>query len=355
MSAGTRLAKPWIVVVGGFLGSGKTSLILAAAEVLSRRGMRCAVITNDQGDALVDSAFASHSGLPVGEVQGGCFCCRFSELQQTVERLAHYSPDVIFAEPVGSCTDIAATTIRPLLESSDKYRVAPFTVLVDPARAAELNPANEHEPRSFLFRKQIEEADLVCFTKSDLDLPVPDVGLHTTRRLSALTGQGVAAWLDEVLCGTLTAGQSVLDIDYRQYAEAEAALAWLNLQADLHAHPPQASAMLVGPLMDDLDRELTDAGIAICHLKLIVTSASGFLKAAICANAQEPTIEGEVSASPESTHRLIVNLRAVAPSGQVRGIVEKAVSRIDAQVRDLEISCFHPGAPVPERRIAASR
>jgi len=33
--------RPWVVIVGGFLGSGKTSLILAAAHVLERRGLRC--------------------------------------------------------------------------------------------------------------------------------------------------------------------------------------------------------------------------------------------------------------------------------------------------------------------------
>jgi G3E family GTPase len=42
-----RTAKPWVVIVGGFLGAGKTTLILAAAEELERRGIRSAIILND--------------------------------------------------------------------------------------------------------------------------------------------------------------------------------------------------------------------------------------------------------------------------------------------------------------------
>jgi len=47
--------KPVIAVIGGFLGAGKTSLILAAAGVLERKGLHVAVVLNDQGDDLVDT------------------------------------------------------------------------------------------------------------------------------------------------------------------------------------------------------------------------------------------------------------------------------------------------------------
>ena len=57
--------RPLIVIVGGFLGSGKTSLILAAARLLEQRGLRCAVILNDQGNELVDTRHADAQGLLV--------------------------------------------------------------------------------------------------------------------------------------------------------------------------------------------------------------------------------------------------------------------------------------------------
>lgn len=351
MSTLNRFQKPWIVMVGGFLGAGKTTLIMAAAKELNRRGLRCAVVTNDQGDALVDSAFVSENGLPHGEVTGGCFCCRFSKLIETMEELRQFSPDVIFAEPVGSCTDISATTLHPLLEYSEKYNLAPFTVLVDPARAANLVGENPEMPLSFLFRQQLEEADLICFTKSDLGLPIHDLGVQSLRQLSARTGQGVAAWLDEVLSGALSCDSRILDIDYEQYANAEASLTWLNLQAGLRPFTPCSSALLMGPLLDDLDLKLTEAAVSICHLKLIIDSASGFLKAAICENGQEPVVEGALDASPAAKHKLLLNLRAVGPATQVREIVEHVVERVPGEVDDLSISCFHPATPNPERRM----
>ncbi len=355
MSTLNRFQKPWIVMVGGFLGAGKTTLIMAAAKELNRRGLRCAVVTNDQGDALVDSAYVSESGLAHGEVTGGCFCCRFSELVETIEELRKFSPDVIFTEPVGSCTDISATTLHPLLEYSDRYNLAPFTVLVDPARAANLAGDNAEDALSFLFRKQLEEADLVCLTKLDLGLPMPYPGMNSYRQLSARTGQGVAAWLDEVLSGAFSCSSRILDIDYEQYACAEAALAWLNLQAELRPSTPCSSALLMGPLLDDLDLQLTAAGISICHLKLIMDSASGFLKEALCENGQKPIVEGALDASPAAKHKLLLNLRALGPSAGVREIVAQAIERLPSEVDDLRINCFHPAAPNPERRIGATK
>ena len=108
MSQTTSHTKPWIVVVGGFLGAGKTTLLLSAARELERRGLRSALILNDQGEALVDAEYASLHGLRHGEVTGGCFCCRFSDLVHVMDDLRRFSPDVIFAEPVGSCTDLIA-------------------------------------------------------------------------------------------------------------------------------------------------------------------------------------------------------------------------------------------------------
>jgi G3E family GTPase len=94
--------EPWIAIVGEFLGAGETTLILAAAKELERRGMRSAVILNDRGNQLVDTGYAMHNEMQSGEVSGGCFCCKLSDLLQVMEELRAYDLDVIFAEPVGS-------------------------------------------------------------------------------------------------------------------------------------------------------------------------------------------------------------------------------------------------------------
>ncbi|MES2220391.1 MAG: GTP-binding protein [Acidobacteriota bacterium] len=345
------VSKPWIAVVGGFLGAGKTTLILAAAQELERRGVRSAVILNDQGNELVDTGYATHSGMQSAEVTGGCFCCKLSDLLRVMADLRAHDPDVIFAEPVGSCTDISATILHPLLEYRDEFRLAPFTVLVDPERAAALLAPEADPDLHFLFQKQIEEADLVCWTKSDLYPECPQVSAQHVRQLSARTGQGVAAWLDEIFSGNLTPGREILNIDYEQYAHAEASLAWLNLNVTIEPGVPTSPAVILGPLLDHLDRELTANHVTIVHLKAIIDSATGFLKAAVCANGQEPTVEGALDASPATMHELLLNLRAVGLAQQVRDIVVRTLERIDGKLTGLHLDCFHPGAPRPERRI----
>ena len=343
--------RPWIVIVGGFLGSGKTSLILEAAKLLMQQGLRCAVVLNDQGEELVDTRQAKHSGVLAAEVTGGCFCCRFSGLMDVMENLRRWAPDVIFAEPVGSCTDISATVLGPLLEQFDRYRLAPFTVLVDPARAAALLGEDADPEMAFLFRKQLEEADLVCMSKADLYPDAAGIPGVDARFLSAASGFGVEEWLDEILRGTAAAGRTTLVIDYGQYARAEAALAWLNLSFTLTPAPGLTPAQVIGPLLEGLDQALTAAGVSIVHLKAFDTSPAGWLKAAICANGEEPRVDGDLDASPAGRHEVLVNLRAKGDAALVRGIVEAELGKLPAAPAAVRLDCFSPAPPRPERRV----
>jgi Ni2+-binding GTPase involved in maturation of urease and hydrogenase len=345
--------RPTIVVVGGFLGSGKTSLILAAARVLEKRGLRCAVILNDQGEELVDTRLASQQGLHSGEVTGGCFCCKLSALISVVDDLRSFSPDVIFAEPVGSCTDISATVFGPLREDFHRYRLAPFSVLVDPARAEELLRDNADPDMAFLFQKQLQEADLVCMTKADLYPHPPRISAVETRCVSAKTGAGVEEWLDEILFGSLAAGRTTLEIDYARYAQAEAALAWLNLSCAFEPTTPLTPASTIGPFLDGLDHALTSAKIPIVHMKTFSASHAGWLKAAVCANGQQPLVEGELDASPATRHELLLNLRAKGDPLLVRKIVEEQLRQLDGEKFNLRLDCFSPAPPKPERRVPA--
>jgi len=343
--------KAIIAVVGGFLGSGKTTLILTAARLLERRGLRCAVILNDQGEELVDTRHAGRHGLRAGEVTGGCFCCRFSALSSAIETMRSFEPDVIFAEPVGSCADISATVLNPLREEFDRYRLAPFTVLVDPAAADALLREDADPDLAFLFRKQLEEADLVCMTKADLRPESPVLPGVETRQLSAITGRGVQEWLDEILFGSLPAGARLLDIDYSRYAQAEAMLAWLNLSFVFAPSSPLSPALVIGPFLDRLDQELTAASVPIVHLKIFDASPEGWLKAAICANGAEPAVDGDLAASPASRHEVLLNLRAKGDPGQIRRIAEDQLSSLSGQISEVRLDCFSPAPPRPERRV----
>src|SRR6266699_2540284 len=125
------------IMIGGFLGAGKTTCVAKLAQQLTARGLNVGLITNDQGSELVDTAMLRSRGFATEEIPGGCFCCRFNSLVDAARKLtAATRPDVFIAEPVGSCTDLVATVTYPLRRIyRNNFSIAPLSVLVDPIRA----------------------------------------------------------------------------------------------------------------------------------------------------------------------------------------------------------------------------
>lgn len=341
--------RPTLVIVGGFLGAGKTTLLLSAARLLHERGLRAAIITNDQGASLADTRMTAAAGFDAAEIAGACFCCRFADFVAAAQSLLAAKPDVILAEPVGSCMDLSATVLQPLKQChATQFRLAPFSVLVDPQRAAAFAEPDADTQLAYLFQNQINEADLLVYTKSDLyQPPAPS---PQSRRVSAQTGQGVAAWLNEILNGRLSAGSHLLDIDYARYAAAEAALGWLNWEAELQLETPLTPAAVVGPLLERLDAELTSAHAPIAHLKIFDSARTGHIQAGICRNGDEPSVVGDLLASPAHRHELVVNLRARALPAVLDAALARAAAELPGALRILQHQCFQPSPPVPEYR-----
>ncbi|MBV9267946.1 MAG: hypothetical protein JO061_17390 [Acidobacteriaceae bacterium] len=345
------MPKPWIVPVGGFLGAGKTTLILAAAKLLSARGLRPAAILNDQAGDLVDTALARSAGISADEVTGGCFCCRFSDLISAAERLEQFAPDVIFIEPVGSCTDLAATILRPLLRDfTERYRVAPLTVLVDPGQARRMEQADSKV--RFLFEHQLQEADIVAFSKCETHATFPELPRVNAMRLSASEGTGLDAWLNEVLSGEVVPGTKLIEVDYREYAAAEAALGWLNWSGSVSFETPMTAAALLGPLVEELETALRNAGGTIAHLKVLSEAPGSYLKLAVTDNDEGLIVEGDLAASPAQCIRVRINLRAVVDAKLIEHIFWQSLRHSSGTWTTERFQCFSPAAPVPERRIA---
>jgi len=347
--------RPLLVLVGGFLGAGKTTLILKAAQILQRRGERVAIVTNDQDAGLVDTEYARARGLPTDEVAGGCFCCRFSDFVAASEALRVHEPDVIFAEPVGSCVDLSATILQPLKALyGSEYRLAPLTVLIDPATARQVAAREANGDVQYLVEKQLAEADLICVTKQDLYPDPEPFSFPVDFTVSAATGAGVERWLAEVMTTTRVVGAKLLDIDYQRYAEAEAALGWLNLHASLEMKEPVTPAMVCGPLLERLQQTLSNAGIRIAHLKMFDRSATGWIKAGVVANGDEAWPEGDLLAEPTREHQLAVNLRAIGDPKQLKSILDQAISELGGTVTVNHASAFRPAPPKPEHRFSTS-
>jgi G3E family GTPase len=77
-----------LLLVTGFLGSGKTSLILALARAARERGRRTAIIVNEIGEIGIDDQLMRRLDLDVWELTNGCICCTLTaDLITTLQKL----------------------------------------------------------------------------------------------------------------------------------------------------------------------------------------------------------------------------------------------------------------------------
>ena len=355
-----------VIVVGGFLGSGKTTLLAQAARHFASQGKRICIITNDQAPQLVDTRFLESLNVTVGEVAGGCFCCRFQDLESAANRLFRDSrPDALLTEPVGSCTDISATVLQPIKHFWREWaELSPFSVLADPRRLRQTLDAESNFPDSvrYIIKKQFEEADYIVINKTDLISPDELAELRSKvaatwpgariLEISALLDRGVAEWLAAVI-GVQGGGNKIPDVDYDTYARGEAELGWLNATVSLFAHDQRDWRAFALDLIRRIQSELAGRSAEIGHLKLLIASSTGQVVANAASLSDTPTSQGSLETGP-GTVDLVINARAHLGPDQLNAIVERSIliaAGEGVEVTNPSLRSFSPAYPKPTHRI----
>ncbi|MCQ1536027.1 GTP-binding protein [Methanosarcina sp. KYL-1] len=152
-----------IAIIGGFLGSGKTTTILNLGKYLSEQGKKVAIIVNEIGEIGLDGDTLSMAGITTKELTSGCICCTLKiSMRITLMTLAEeYEPDVVLIEPTGIAfpkqirDDISSLEISPL-------SFAPVVTVVDPSR---FELGQQEIPR--FMEIQVSEAEVLCINKTD--------------------------------------------------------------------------------------------------------------------------------------------------------------------------------------------
>lgn len=354
-----------IVLLSGFLGAGKTTTMLAAGRRFTAQGKNVAVITNDQAADLVDTALAKSALDDVAEISGGCFCCRFENLEAVIKQLIdERGAEVIIAEAVGSCTDLQATVVRPLRKFyGDVLTVAPVTTIVDPDRLRAL--IGDESDLGYLFAKQLAEGDVIALNKADVHgSSLQAIGRELGAAFpharvlsySAATSEGLdelmAAW-DE------PAGADIdLEVDYDRYAAAEAALAWLNHTVELGASDaPFSPVAWAERALAEVSAECARSGYLVGHAKVSVESPAGLVKLSLT-EAGKPvqtdlTAPGNVLIAT-ATLNLRVNCEPLVLDDLVRRAAEAAGREVGAVARSTNGASFQPSYPQPTHRLAAN-
>lgn len=370
-SANARKAR--YIMIGGFLGAGKTTAVAALAARLSKNGLKVGLITNDQGQELVDTAMLRSKGYATEEIPGGCFCCRFNSLVDAAERLSESNrPDVFIAEPVGSCTDLVATVTYPLRRMyGNDFTIAPLSVLIDPARAMRvfgLQPGPSFSPKViYIFKKQLEEADIIVISKSDT-LAAGQIEELTTAiarefpraqilSASARNGVDLDGWFHHLESDEQVERQ-VMDVDYEIYAEGEALLGWLNATLQISSTEYFDANSVLTTLAKNVQGRLCRSGSEIAHFKMTFSPDSGLGDIAVI-NLVRNDFVPELSITldhPVNSGQVIINLRAEEDPERLASTLRESVAELHGQVPGLQANLehlekFRPGKPTPTHRV----
>lgn len=151
-----------VIVVSGFLGSGKTSLISLVANEFATSGMRLAVIENEISPLGLDGKLLAKQGLQVRELASGCICCKLQgELRGALEEIAkEYKPDLIFIEPTGAA---APGHVKDAIENSPYVDEIIMLVILDAKRLGK-DGLGQYP----FVEQSVRNADLIAINKIDM-------------------------------------------------------------------------------------------------------------------------------------------------------------------------------------------
>ena len=355
-----------LILISGFLGSGKTTAITNACQELMNRGIKVAIITNDQGNQQVDSLFVQSLQIPTEQVPNGCFCCNYDQLDQHIEDLAlRHKPMYIFAESVGSCTDLVATIAKPITVYRPGIEVV-IAVFTDASlllallqeRASFIN-----EDIRYIYQKQLDDADIIVINKADTvtkqELDVINTMLqqgHPEKiriAQNSMSAAGVSNWIAEIENFNSPSNRISITIDYDRYASGEGALAWLDKKIHIHAPAKNAPALAI-KLINAMFQRLVNQELVIGHLKAFIESEEWSQKLSFTLTSQN-IITGLYE--PEATNcTLLVNARVQMDPQMLKDLVDEEIEKLRkataAFIEDGAEAYFQPGYPRPTHRFA---
>jgi hypothetical protein len=355
-----------LYLLSGFLGSGKTTAIFTASKLLVAEGREVGIITNDQGNELVDTAYLNRDRLMIKEVNNGCFCCRFDELEKQLNSLIdRRKPEIIFAETVGSCADLIATVVKPLGRSFPLEDII-LSVFAD---ASMLWPVIKgetfflSEDVRYIYQKQLEEADLIVLNKADLlsNEQRAEMTIFLKKEYpgkvilvqDSTNEDSVRIWYSVLERFRPNEVRSSLDIDYDRYARGEQVLAWLDERLVILSTDGSAS-VAAHHFIRDVQRRIHKAGLPIGHLKFLLDDDREKRKYSYT------TISGsgpfpEANPEPSDHVEILVNARVQADPEMLDDLVKAALLNMKEQfpveVNIISSQAFQPEQPRPIHRI----
>ena len=154
-----------MIIMGGFLGAGKTSLVLQMARYLvgdnPDHPAKVVILENEIGEVSIDDKVLQKGGFEVETMFSGCVCCTMagelvSNVYQVMEKL---NPDWIIMEATGVAYPLR---IKENLEHSIRMESCQIFCVADAKRWIRLRKV-----MAAFMRDQLDQADVVFINKID--------------------------------------------------------------------------------------------------------------------------------------------------------------------------------------------
>ncbi|MBP5395265.1 MAG: hypothetical protein J6Y18_05125 [Candidatus Methanomethylophilaceae archaeon] len=357
------MATTRLLVLGGYLGAGKTTLAVNMAKEMKQRfDKSVAIITNDQGDVLVDTEYSKDAGFDTKEIMGGCFCTNFDTFVSSARTLVlDGKPDVIIAEPIGSSTNIMSSVVAPMRSLyPDEFSVAPLMVVVDCVRALDIlseKKERKTETVDLIPAHQIRDAEIVILSKADLvdKATVEAIRKEIDRILPGCriieTSSMDLRNIDDIISIILSDEKSVkapIAEQNQGFAFEKAKLGWYSGTYKL---TPKDDLDMYG-MATDLMRGVAKVygPESIVHVKVMLESEDAACKMSLV--QKEMQVDGIVgSRYMRKPGQLVLNARVISPPKKLeevmRGIMDEAVSKYPIELEKTGEKCFMPKPESP--------
>ena len=339
-------------VISGFLGSGKTTTMMALTRYHSARCGKAAMISNDLGHgvSLADDRFARLSGCSASQITDNCICYVNEQLAGRLDSLYDDGFELVMSDIPGFGVGALEHVYHGLKEKyPGQFELAPFTVLIEP-RTVELLRRGEGGDLEYLYNAQLMEADLIVLNKCDLlDDTQREADLTWLREhypeamvlaISARKGEGL-----EKLSRALTEGTASMrrpDIGYGgdAFRHAMAGLSELYVQyrALVCCSDFDGNAYLMD-MASAVRDGIKAAGQRIPHLKLLAWEPEGDFGRVDLIGTERDTEVTHRFERPCTDIAVLLNASAVCPADTLEAIVTGAMNSVSDKYQ-LELTVF---------------
>lgn len=328
-------------VFSGFLGSGKTTTMMALTRYHTAHHAKAAMISNDLGkQSLADHKFAVLSGCNASELTGECICYQTENLVQRLDSLFDRDGCGLVISDIPGFGVGALDHVYHTLETKypGRYALAPFTVLIEPGTVERLR-RDQGGDLSYILHSQLLEADLIVLNKCDLLTADEQEDCLLWLRehyphaqalgISALTGEGLEALSQALIRGT--ASLRLPDIGYggKAFGNAMGKISeyYLQYYAQVCCDTFDASSYLK-TLAQAVQTGLRETGGEIPHLKLLAWEPEGEYGKADLLGVNRPVEMTKTFAKPCTSLAVMLNGSGVCPSGHLDDVISSAVEEV---------------------------